>query len=147
MILSPESSLKKRNMTVRIFIATVFMASTAFGQEVGSRIAPNRHGLLPVRDDPGTIALSELYVTQAPSERLMLVGGKINGAAHADENAFASMHRNRFITPGPRIKCILLCVTPCTCTAGGDEPRHADGGFAFCFLKVFETSRTARENS
>ncbi len=114
--------------------------------KAGSLTAPDGHGLLPVPGDPETITPSQPCVVPAPAERLVLAGGRIDGTVRAERKAFTPIHRNRFIHVGPRIRRILRCAAPCTCAVGGG-PRPPDAGPAFCFLKVFETSWTAQEDS
>jgi porin len=87
--------------------------------KVGSLMAPNYQGLLPVPNDPGTTTLSEFYFMQALSEQLVVMAGKVDGTALADVNAFAGNHRTQFMNTGLRINPVLFYATPYTSMAAG----------------------------
>ena len=87
--------------------------------KVGSLMAPNYQGLLPVPGDPGTTTLSEFYFMQALSEQFVLVAGKIDGTQLADQNAFASNHRTQFMNAGLRINPVLFYGVPYTTMVAG----------------------------
>jgi len=87
--------------------------------KVGSLMAPNFQGLLPVPDDPGKTTLSEFYVMQALSEQFVLLAGKVDGTALADANAFAGNQRTQFMNTGLRVNPVLFYATPYTTMAAG----------------------------
>jgi len=87
--------------------------------KVGSLMAPNYQGLLPVPDEPGKTTLSEFYFMQALSEQFVLMAGKVDGTALADTNAFAGNQRTQFMNTGLRINPVLFYGTPYTCLAAG----------------------------
>jgi porin len=87
--------------------------------KVGSLMAPNYQGLFPVPNDPGTTTLSEFYVMQALSEKFVLMAGKVDATAIADQNAFASNQRTQFMNTGLRINPVLFYGAPYTSMAAG----------------------------
>jgi len=87
--------------------------------KVGSLLAPNYQGLLPVPDEPGTTTLSEFYFMQALSEQFVVLAGKVDGTSLVDQNAFAGNQRTQFMNVGLRVNPILFYATPYTCMAAG----------------------------
>ncbi len=87
--------------------------------KVGSLMAPNYQGLLPVPDDPGTTTLSEFYFMQALSEQLIVAAGKIDLTSIGDQNAFASNHRTQFLNTALRVNPVLFYGAPYTTMAAG----------------------------
>jgi len=87
--------------------------------KVGSLMAPNFQGLLPVPNDPGTTTLSEFYFMQALSETLVVMAGKVDGTSLVDQNAFASNQRTQFMNAGLRANPVLFYATPYTTMAAG----------------------------
>lgn len=82
--------------------------------KVGSLMAPNFQGLLPIPGEPGKTTLSEFYLTQALSEQFVLLLGKIDGTSLLDQNAFASNHRTQFMNTGLRVNPVLFYTVPYT---------------------------------
>ncbi len=82
--------------------------------KVGSLMAPNFQGLLPVPGEPGTTTLSEFYFTQALSEQFFIMAGKADGTAVSDVNAFASNQRTQFMNVGLRVNPVLFYAAPYT---------------------------------
>ncbi|HOW19306.1 MAG TPA: carbohydrate porin [Phycisphaerae bacterium] len=101
----------------------VFHGETKIGDnvnpKVGSLMAPNFQGLLPVPGDPGMTTLSEFFVTQALSEQFVLIAGKIDATQVIDQNAFASNQRTQFMNTGLRFNPTLFYGAPYTCLAAG----------------------------
>jgi len=87
--------------------------------KVGSLLAPNYQGLLPVPDEPGATTLSEFYVMQALSEKLVVVTGKMDLSALGDQNALASNQRTQFMNTGLRANPVLFYGTPYTTMSAG----------------------------
>jgi porin len=87
--------------------------------KVGSLLAPNFQGLLPVPADPGMTTLSEFYVMQALSEQFVLLAGKIDATAVLDQNAFAANQRTQFMNTGLRINPVLFYGAPYTTMVAG----------------------------
>jgi porin len=87
--------------------------------KVGSLLAPNYQGLLPVPDEPGITTLSEFYIMQALSEQFVLMAGKIDATSLADQTAFASNQRTQFMNTGLRINPVLFYGAPYTSMAVG----------------------------
>jgi carbohydrate-selective porin OprB len=50
--------------------------------------------------EPDSIALSEIYLTQALSEQVLLIAGKVDWAAWADTSFFANNERTQFLYEG-----------------------------------------------
>lgn len=87
--------------------------------KVGSLMAPNYQGLLPVLGEPGETTLSEFYFLQALSEKFVLAAGKIDLTSMGDQNAFASNQRTQFMNAGLRVNPVLLYSAPYTTMAAG----------------------------
>jgi porin len=87
--------------------------------KVGSLLAPNYQGLLPVPYEPGITTLSEFYVLQALSEQLIVMAGKVDATGLADMNAFAGDQRTQFMNTGLRVNPVLFYAAPYTCMAAG----------------------------
>ncbi len=98
---------------------------TQFGRSVngnaGSFMSPNFKSLLPVPGDPGITTLSEFYLTQALSEKLVIVAGKMDLTAAGDRNAFAgdASHTTQFMNTAFNINPILFSAAPYTAMAAG----------------------------
>ncbi len=98
---------------------------TQFGQSVngnvGSLSPSNIKSLLPIPDDPGETTLSEFYITQALSEKLALVAGKMDLTAAGDRNAFAgdASHLTQFMNTAFNINPVLFSGGPYTTMAAG----------------------------
>lgn len=90
----------------------------AINPKVGALGAPNYQGLLPVPDDSGLTTLSEFYLTQALSENLILLAGKID-LGTGDANAFAHDQRTQFSNLMFRINPVLFNGGPYTPMAAG----------------------------
>jgi len=87
--------------------------------KVGSLMAPNFQGLLPVPGEPGTTTLSEFYFGQALSEQFVLVLGKLDGTSLADRNAFTGDQRTQFMNVGFKVNPVLFYGTPYTTMVAG----------------------------
>ena len=76
--------------------------------------------LLPLNGDaiapgaPDSIALSEIYLTQAVSERVLLIAGKVDWAAWADTSFFANNERTQFLYEGLVNNAVLGPFVPYT---------------------------------
>ena len=86
--------------------------------KVGSLMSPNYQALLPVPGDSGLTTLSEFYLTQALSEKFVVLAGKIDPAI-GDDNAFAHNQRTQFSNTAFRINPILFSGAPYTTMAVG----------------------------
>lgn len=79
----------------------VLHGETQFGRsvnpKVGSILGPNADALFPVPEDPGETTLSEAYLMQAFSDKLLLLLGKLDGSKFADNNLFAGNYKNQFL--------------------------------------------------
>lgn len=95
---------------------------TAFGQsinsKVGSILPSNYDALFPVPNDPGATTLSEFYITQALSEKVVLVAGKMDLTV-GDSNVFAHNERTQFLNTALRINPVLFNAAPYTAMAAG----------------------------
>lgn len=87
--------------------------------KVGSLMAPNYQGLLPVPGEPGITTLSEFYFMQALSEQVVLAAGKIDLLSLGDQNAFASNQRTQFMNTGLRANPVLFYGGSYTAMAAG----------------------------
>jgi porin len=98
---------------------------TQFGRAVnantGSLMSPNFRSLLPVAADPGITTLSEFYIMQALSEKLVIAAGKIDLTAMGDRNAFAgdASHTTQFMNTAFNVNPVLLAAAPYTSMAAG----------------------------
>jgi carbohydrate-selective porin OprB len=76
--------------------------------------------LLPLNGDaiapgePDSIALSEIYLTQALSEQVLLIAGKVDWAAWADTSFFANNERTQFLYEGLVNNAVLGPFVPYT---------------------------------
>jgi porin len=95
---------------------------TQFGQSInrktGSILSPNFDALLPVPDDSGITTLSEVYFTQALSEKFVLAAGKMDLMV-GDANVFAHDERTQFMNSAFRVNPVLLTAGPYTAMAAG----------------------------
>lgn len=87
--------------------------------KVGSLMAPNFQGLLPVPGEPGTTTLSEFYFAQALSEQFVLIMGKLDGTSLADANAFTGNQRTQFMNVAFKANPVLFYGTPYTTMVAG----------------------------
>jgi len=91
---------------------------TQFGRsvnpKVGSFMVPNSDALFPVPEDPGKTTLSELYIVQTLSEKLMLLLGKIDGSQYADNNKYADNYRTKFLNTALFANPLLFPYAPYT---------------------------------
>jgi porin len=81
-------------------------------------MAPNMDALLPVPDDSGITTLSEYYIMQALSEKLVLAAGKMD-LMTGDGNVFAHDERTQFLNAAFRVNPILFPAAPYTTMAAG----------------------------
>jgi porin len=86
--------------------------------KVGSLLSPNHQALLPVPGDPGLTTLSEFYLTQALSEKFVVLAGKID-VSLGDDNVFAHNQRTQFSNVAFRINPVLFSAAPYTTMAVG----------------------------
>lgn len=95
---------------------------TKFGSSinptVGSIMSANYQYLLPVPGEPGETTLSEFYVAQALSEKLVFVAGKMD-LTIGDDNEFAHNQQTQFSNTAFRINPVLLNAAPYTTMAAG----------------------------
>lgn len=98
---------------------------TQFGRSVnantGSFMSPNYKGLLPVPGEPGITTLSEFYLTQALSEKFVIVAGKMDLTTSGDRNAFAgdATHLTQFMNTAFNVNPVLFSGAPYTTLAAG----------------------------
>ncbi len=98
---------------------------TQFGRAVngnaGAIMPANYEMLLPVPGDPGVTTLSEFYLMQALSEKLVLLAGKIDLTALGDRNDFAgdATHVTQFQNTAFNINPVLFNGGPYTALAAG----------------------------
>jgi porin len=87
---------------------------------VGSLAPSNFKSLLPFPGDPGITTLSEFYITQALSEKLVLIAGKIDPMA-GDRNVFAgdASHTTQFMNTAFNVNPVLFPAAPYTTMAAG----------------------------
>jgi len=91
----------------------------SINRKVGSVMPPNFDALLPSPDDSGLTTLSEAYLTQALSENLVLVLGKLDGATVADSNEFAYNEKTQFMNLAFRANPVVLPFAPYTVLTAG----------------------------
>lgn len=100
----------------------VLRGETQFGQavngKVGSLGSVNYDGLLPVPNDGGITTLSEYYVMQALSEKVVVAAGKMDLTV-GDDNAFAHDEKTQFMNTALRINPVLFPSAPYTTMAAG----------------------------
>ncbi|MCK6456036.1 MAG: carbohydrate porin [Phycisphaerae bacterium] len=95
---------------------------TQFGQSINSKAGSlgvaNFDALLPIPDEGGKTTLSEFYITQALSEKLVIVAGKMD-LTSGDANEFAHDERSQFLNSAFRINPVLFTAGPYTAMAVG----------------------------
>ena len=93
----------------------------AVNKDVGAFMLPNIKSVFPVPDDPGETTLSEFYLMQALSEKVVVAAGKMDLLALGDRNAFAgdATHTTQFMNTGFNVNPVLLTAAPYTCMAAG----------------------------
>lgn len=98
---------------------------TQFGQSIngstGAFMVPNMKSVFPVPNDPGETTLSEFYLMQALSEKVVVAAGKIDLTALGDRNAFAgdASHTTQFMNTAFNVNPVLLTAAPYTSMAAG----------------------------
>ncbi|RIK65924.1 MAG: hypothetical protein DCC65_11630 [Planctomycetota bacterium] len=98
---------------------------TQFGRSTnsntGSFMPANFKSLLPVPNDPGLTTLSEFYIMQALSEKVVLAAGKMDLTALGDRNAFAgdATHLTQFMNTAFNINPVLFSAAPYTALGAG----------------------------
>lgn len=98
---------------------------TQFGRSTngntGSLMSPNFKSLLPVPGEPGLTTLSEFYILQALSEKVVIAAGKMDLTALGDRNAFAgdATHLSQFMNTAFNINPVLFSGAPYTTLAAG----------------------------
>ncbi len=103
----------------------VLHGQTQFGRasngNTGSLMSPNFDMLLPVPGDPGLTTLSEYYIEQALSEKLVILAGKIDLTAIADRNEFAGdiTHTTSFLNTAFNVNPVLFPAAPYTTLGAG----------------------------
>lgn len=90
----------------------------SINQKVGSLGAANYQSLLPVPGDSGETTLSEFYLTQALSEKFVVVAGKMD-LSSGDGNEFAHDQRTQFSNLAFRINPVLFASAPYTAMTAG----------------------------
>lgn len=80
----------------------------------GSIMSVNSDALFPVPGDSGKTTLSEYYLAQALSEKLVLVMGKMDLTRTMDQTAFASNETTQFMNLGLRVNPVLFPFGPYT---------------------------------
>lgn len=93
----------------------------AVNGDTGSLMSPNLRALLPVPGDPGITTLSEFYILQALSEKVVLAAGKMDLLALGDRNAFAgdTAHTTQFMNTAFQVNPVLFAAVPYTAMAAG----------------------------
>lgn len=92
--------------------------SQSINPKVGSLMSSNYQALLPVPNEPGLTTLSEYYITQALSEKLVFLAGKMD-LSMGDDNAFAHDQRTQFSNSAFRINPVLYSAGPYTALSAG----------------------------
>jgi porin len=94
---------------------------TSVNNDAGSFMSPNYKALLPVPGEPGITTLSEYYIMQALSEKIVLIAGKLDPTALADRNAFAgdTSHTTQFMNTAFNINPIVFSGGPYTTLGAG----------------------------
>lgn len=98
---------------------------TQFGRSAngntGSLMSPNFKSLLPVPGDPGITTLSEFYITQALSEKIAIIAGKLDLTSLGDRNTFAgdAAHTTQFMNTAFNVNPVLFSGGPYTAMAAG----------------------------
>ncbi len=89
---------------------------TRFGHGVGGKVGSpvNYDALLPISGDECKTVLSEFYIEQGLSPKLILIAGKLDGARFADRNEFASDEKTQFLHVGFRANPVVLPHAPYT---------------------------------
>lgn len=90
----------------------------SINRKVGALGAPNYQGLLPLPNESGLTTLSEFYLTQALSEKFVILAGKIDLAA-GDANVFAHDQRTQFSNLMFRINPVVFSGAPYTAMTVG----------------------------
>ena len=95
---------------------------TEFGQsinrKVGSLGVANYDALLPAPGQPGLTTLSEFSLTQALSEKIVLVAGKLD-LTSGDANEFAHDEHTQFLNSAFRLNPVLFQAAPYTTMGAG----------------------------
>ena len=96
---------------------------TQFGQglnEVGSIMPPNFDAVRPgAQRTPGLTTLTEAYLTQALSEKFVIVLGKLDPLGLADVNEFANNEQTQFLNTAFRVNPLLGPYAPIGSMAAG----------------------------
>lgn len=100
----------------------VLRGETQFGQSINPKVrslgSPNYDALLPIPNEGGKTTLSEFYVTQALSEKVVIAAGKMD-LTIGDDNVFAHDENTQFLNTAFRINPILFPAAPYTTMAAG----------------------------
>lgn len=95
---------------------------TQFGQSIigktGSLMVPNYQALLPLPGEAGLTTLSEFYIAQALSEKIVILAGKID-LTMGDANEFAHDQRTQFSNAAFRVNPVLYNAGPYTAMSAG----------------------------
>lgn len=94
---------------------------TSVNKNTGSFMPPNFKSLFPVPGDPGVTTLSEFYIMQALSEKIVVAAGKMDLTSLGDRNAFAgdAKHTTQFMNTAFNVNPILFAAAPYTAMAAG----------------------------
>ena len=89
---------------------------TRFGHGITGKVGSpvNYDALLPISGDECKTVLSEFYIEQGLSPKLILIAGKLDGARFADRNEFASDEKTQFLHVGFRANPVVLPHAPYT---------------------------------
>ena len=90
----------------------------------GALLPLNADAIMPAQ--PASVAFSEIYITQALSEQVLLVAGKVDWAAWADTSLFANSERTQFLYEGLVNNPILGSFVPYTSWGGIISVRVAE---------------------
>jgi porin len=95
---------------------------TQLGQSINSKagalLPVNYDALLPAPNESGLTTLSEYYITQALSEQVVVLAGKID-LGMGDGNVFAHDERTQFLNTAFRVNPVLFNAGPYTAMAAG----------------------------
>jgi porin len=96
---------------------------TEFGRSINSRTgsiaSPNFDALLPVPDDPGETTLTELWMMQFLSEKVYVLGGKVDLTALPGGNVFQSDRYTQFLNTAFWYPPVLMNLVPYSAMTAG----------------------------
>jgi porin len=119
------------------------LGNNGIGEDAGTLIPVGFDALMPVPDEPGYTALSELYYIQALTPEVMVAAGKMSIGSLADVNVFANSERTQFLNTGLVTNPVLAPFGPYTSLAVA-VIWQPDKDNQFVLLPWLDTSGTVR---